>query len=1102
MPPFIRLAGVPVAGRDEADARPLERKDAALLALLAIDGASPRDRVAAWLWPEVPAKTAAGSLRQRIFRLRKRLGHELLRAADVVVLLPDVAPLTEGGEPLAGLDYADCPEFAAWLERQRGQRHARRVDALAERAARQETAGELAAAIATAVALLAEEPLSDHAARRLMRLHYLRGDRAAAIRAFERFERRLKDELGARPGLETLALLRTIEGDAPPARVGPRRPVPAALQRPPRLVGRQRELAALAEALAAGHVFLVVGEAGMGKSRLLAEWLAVRPRDAEQDAEARTLLVAARPGDAGVPYALLARLLRALFERMQAPADAGTQCELARVLPEWSAGRPAGEAQRLVLQHAVEDVLRGAPAAGIDELLLDDLHFADAASLELLQGLIAGDRLRTLRWGLAQRPGEGLPAAQRLREVLVDTQRLREVPLSPLDAAAMAELVAGLGLTELNPAELAAPLVRHTGGNPLFALETLKDLVLRGAAEGGLPQPASVGALIERRLRTLSADALALARVAAIGGVDFGIELAEAVLQRPALALADAWAELQAAQVLAGSAFAHDLVFDAVLRTVPEAISRHVHGAVAAALAARGSEPARTGAHWEAAGRWPEAATMLERAADAARHAGRVGEALALRRRAAAAHGQAGDAQARWRVECDSVELIITVQGPGPAQALVERLLDEAGSAAQRMAALVGLALVHAFAGQPRDVLAASEQALEAAGGEAGAPVLLDARRLRAHALSQLGRAPDAVAELRALQPLVDAGGSLRRRYQQRSSLAYALNLCARPLECDSALLETIALAREAGDLAEVMSSLANLAVSQLNSGRAAQALEHALAARALRERVGAGEGPHMAINDMNTGVMACLVGRFDLALELLERAPERLAPIGELWVAIARRHLAAMWLVLGQPYRAAPWIDDPLAADNPVVARRSAVLLARLARARGADPAAVAATLSVATAALRAAATVKDTASFDLETSRLVERTVALELVRGVQRDATGAGLEGLALHARVREIELLLDVDPGHAAALAVSLDAAAADLVLTDGYLPELWLTAARAARAAGDLERARESLRRGGDWIDAAAGRLPAGLRSPFLEGNPVNRALRAALAAAG
>jgi len=188
--------------------------------------------------------------------------------------------------------------------------------------------------------------------------------------------------------------------------------------------------------------------------------------------------------------------------------------------------------------------------------------------------------------------------------------------LLPLDEAGIAALVTSLALPGLDAAALAAPLLRHTGGNPLFLLETRKDLVLAGGTgPGALPQPTTVGVLIERRLRALSQTALALARVAALAGVDFSISLAETVLHKPALELVEAWLELQQAQVLAGERFAHDLVLDAVNRAVPETIARHVHAAIAEVLAAGGSEPARLAEHWRAAQRWANAADSFAQAA-------------------------------------------------------------------------------------------------------------------------------------------------------------------------------------------------------------------------------------------------------------------------------------------------------------------------------------------------------------------------------------------------------------------------------------------------------------------------------------------------------
>lgn len=1081
----LLLHGVPAIARTGGAPLPLERKDAAWLALLALEGALPRERIAAWLWPASTPRAAAGSLRQRIFRLRRRLGHDLVRAGDSVQLLPGVRLVPAEGALLAGGDYADCPEFATWLEQAREAQRAARLQALAAAATRHEAAREWPEALAQVQALLALEPLSEHVQRQLMRLHYLRGDRAAAIAAFERFERLLKDELGTRPGAETQALLHTIEAAAPlPAPV--RAEVPAALLRPPRLVGRQREQAGLAHAWAAGHVAWLLGEAGMGKTRLLDE-LAAGPPGA--------LRVAARPGDAGVPFALLARLLRALREGgLLAPPDEGTRRELARVLPELGAGTPpAGEGQRLLLQRAVEQVLAG---LGAGALLLDDLHFADAASLELLQGLLPAAP-PALRWALAQRPGEGVSAAAALRDALAEAQRLHEVVLAPLDEAAMAALVESLGLPELDGRALAPALVRHTGGNPLFALETLKDLVLRGEG-GALPQPASVGALIERRLKTLSAPALALARVAAIAGPDFGIELAEAVLGQGALALADPWTELQAAQVLAGQTFAHDLVFDAVQRSVPQPVAAHLHARVAGWLQQRGAEPARVAAHWHAARRWREAAEAFACAAGAARQAGRLGEAFELQSQAVACWREAGDDDARWACEHDAVELVLQVHGVAEASAQAGRLADEATAPARRASALASRAGILMFGSLWAETLAVADQALALAGPAAPLATRLTAQRARSAALVSHGRADEAQAALQSLQDEVDREGSLLQRLQHRSALTYVLQARGRLRSAAAVLPQCLELATALGDAAEQMTLLANLAACDLATGYAARARATMRAALLLRERVGVPGGASEQVFQVNQRVAAMAVGEFGEALPLLETGSVRW-PAGSQFATSSAHHGATLWLLLGQVHRAQAVLAD--APPLPPTQGRRVTLEGRIARLRGQPAPAL---LQAELARRDAVHDARDQASLRLELSRACDRGQALRLVREARRVAHEAEFPGLALHAQLREVDLLVPVDPGRALELAAELAAADPELVPTDALVPERDLVIARAHAAGGDADAARRHLQAAQAWIDRAAATLPPGLRRGWLEVNPVCAAVAQALrdAAAG
>ena len=545
-------------------------------------------------------------MRQRLFQLRRHTGAELVCGAHTLALATGAThDLADADAVLGESSFGIGAEFDAWLEQQRSQRRSRARSALIELSERAQSVGDWPDALVHAQELLALEPLSEEAHRRVMRLHDLGGDPAAALLAFDRCEQVLKNEVGTRPSAETLALLETVGAaqgqNLPTPTTSPTVPVSVLL--PPRLIGRDAELATLHQAWPADQVVALIGEAGLGKTRLLQAFAA---------AQAGVVRAAARPGDAGVPFATLARLLWAVVargDRASVPDDrlpAQTRSEIARVLPEFDAStsRHSGEGQRLVMQRAVRALL--AMQADLAGLLVDDLHFADEASLDMLRSLIddddgGGGAGRPLRLVLAYRPAEAGSPVQALHDALVEQARLAPRPLTPLGREALAALVDSLALPGVDGASLAAGLLRRTGGNPLFVLETLKQAWIertlsRLATDAASPRPLSVGRLIERRIAQLSPGALA--RVASIAGADFSIGMAEQVLQVSAMQFADALSELESAQLMHGDAFAHDLVFDAVRASFPGTIAAHTHAQVAAYLEPRDGEPARIAGHW------------------------------------------------------------------------------------------------------------------------------------------------------------------------------------------------------------------------------------------------------------------------------------------------------------------------------------------------------------------------------------------------------------------------------------------------------------------------------------------------------------------------
>lgn len=907
--PQLRLLGDPTLVGADGSIKALERRAAGLLALVALEPGVTRARAAALLWPD--SDNARQALRQQIARFKKNYGAELVTGTDALFIADGVtvdALQAVGGVLLGELSFDDCEDFAEWLARQRTQRRSGTTSVLVQQIAAAEAQGDLEAATRLAEQLLLADNDSEAHHRTLMRLHYLRGDIAQAQAAYERLARLLRTRFGAQPASETEQLARALRAAQPTVRAvtaapPPLRPVPVTLLRPPRMIGRQRELAALAAAWAEGRAALLLGEPGLGKSRLLAEFAAGR----------RVLGVQGRPGDAGVPYATLSRLLRTILERAPIELPAPRRTELARLLPELSPALPLpADGQRLLLQGAVEAVLAQAQAEGAlaDGLIIDDLHFADEASVEMLQALICSSAPATaaLRWALAQRPGEGSPAATALRAALAEAQALDAVPLAPLTINEMAELIDSLGLPELDSAQLAPQLTRHTGGNPLYALETLKQGLASGLLQQGrLPTPVNVGALIERRLKQLSERALALARVAAIAGVDFSIALAEEVMGVRAVELADAWSELEAAQVLRENAFAHDLVYDAVLRSVPGAIARHLHAATAEFLETRGGTPGRLAEHWIQAGRDDRAGPMLVEAAALAYRATRPAEAAVALERALALRGWT-DAAARFAAASSRCEALFDVDLGTSLSHALEQLDVHAQTEAQRTTALRLRAQVALYRGDDAQARDLGQQAAAIAARTGDDIEYLVARSVAARGAARTGATAEAIAMMRADAERAQRAGEAVQ-CEHSGILAILLQLAMRVQESQVEIETAATLARKLGRWADLSNLLGNQAANCNFTGRFEDAL------RLYRESLQLTEsrelqGVATQFTAMNIAMTLIELNRYDEAWDWLQRAEADVQRDAPAFAPLVAAFRARWYLELGQGSRAARALD------------------------------------------------------------------------------------------------------------------------------------------------------------------------------------------------
>jgi len=686
----------------------LQPRDGALLAFLALEGPTARARMAALLWPEGGAEMARNALRQRLFQLRRRVGSDLVVGVETLSLASGVVhDLDDADCVLGDAAHAYSAEFVAWLEQQRMRRRDRFRQSLVELCEMAEQVGDWADALMHAGELLATDPLSEAAHRRLIRLHYLAGDRAAALLAFDRCEQVLKDDVGVAPSPQTLELLQTIERSGPSMPAGPgaalkrmTSKVPVSVSRPPRCIGREAVWAVLCEARDAGRVVLLAGEPGMGKSRLLSDLASQDP-----GVPPVVLVVAARPGDAAVPYASLGRCARALLSEFGTVSEPAARQVLARVLPELGDPAPmTGDDDRARLVQALDAVLRSAAERGLRAFVVDDLQFADDASIELLAPLIAAGHSG---WVVSMRQGELSAAGRALVDGLGSAAQVQTLSLQPLDGGEIAALLESLAIAGIGGQAQAEALQQRTGGNPLFLLETLKAALTAPTADGGAlvaqpgqappwvwPSAPNVVRLIQQRLARLSPLALSVARCAAVAGQDLSAPLVAQVLGLRPLDLADAWAELEDAQVLRDSGFVHDLIAEAAMAAVPGAIARPLHNEIAGFLEREPGEPARIASHWLAAGQPLKAVSHLKAAAARAKVAWRQREAAELYQRAAIILREAGQRRAAFDAffaAADAVSEISLDQRMIDCGLALHELAEDDGQRA--MAALVDVVL-------------------------------------------------------------------------------------------------------------------------------------------------------------------------------------------------------------------------------------------------------------------------------------------------------------------------------------------------------------------------------------------------------------------------
>jgi len=716
------------------------------------------------LWPDTSPGSARTALRQTFFVLRKALGPaeraSLVMTGDAVTLpaegvQTDVAAfeqaVAEGmpaaleraaalyrGDLLAGLGVV-APTFEDWLMSERERLRELALEAFARLLAHQRAVGATAAAIQSALRLLTLDPLQEAVHRALMRLYVQLGRRDTALRQYQDCVEILRRELGVEPEAETKQLYQDILRQ---------RPVNAAAtaidigQADTPLVGRDVELALLHQALAEAwtgqsRIVAVVGEGGIGKSRLLAELAAEAGRrhggillgrayESEQILSFGPWVGALR--DAGV----------LTDERVLQDLETAWRAELARLLPELAdADRPVATTapSQLRLFEALAQLIRRVALAQPLAILLEDIHWADDMTLRFLAFLVRRLHAAPVLVAVSAREEElaDRPLLRSTIDELGAERQLRLLTLGPLGrdhTLALIRLLARGDSRRVTSAEREEQVWEASGGNPFIVVETMR-AIGEGVAivsSGGMPLPTRVREMIARRLDRLSEKARELVRVAAVIGREF-----EFVLLQRAAGLGEQEAaagveELVRRRVIHGVGdrfdVTHERIRDVVSAGLLASRRRLLHGAVATALESIvGDDPTRhcgaLAAHYRAAGIWPKAAVFLRQAGRQATDQCAYREAVVLLDQARAAIAELPDSQARLEQAVDvRLDLRNALLPLGDFATILTRLeeavtlADRLGDRARQVRAIAFLVDQLRMAGQHDRMLDEGQRAL------------------------------------------------------------------------------------------------------------------------------------------------------------------------------------------------------------------------------------------------------------------------------------------------------------------------------------------------------------------------------------------------------
>jgi class 3 adenylate cyclase/tetratricopeptide (TPR) repeat protein len=413
-----------------------------------------------------------------------------------------------------------------------------------------------------------------------------------------------------------------------------RLPPPTLGRRPSRFVGRGDAVAALDRAfrsLDRQYLVTISGEPGIGKTALVGHWAQ------EAHRAGATVLVGSAPPEGVAPYQPFIEAIRPLL-RLDASLKprGGGAANLARLMPELagsSIGPPLLDdpnTERYMINEAFVEVLTGAADRHAPLILiLDDLHWADEASIVLLGHLLRHSRgVPVLVVGTYR--DTDLDRRHPLADLLRDQRRARRaerLDLAGLDPDEVAALVASVA-GGAAPDPTLDVIVSETEGNPFFVEEIVEHLVAEAMVVDGtwdfdprsaMTIPEGIRDTIGRRLDRLSDGAQALLAAASVIGTSFDVDVLVEVVGRAPAAVEDALEEVLSAGFLIEGrsreiSFSHALIRQTIRDEISHLRRSRLHRAAGEALAAAGAPPDRLVHHWIEASEYPRALQASVRA--------------------------------------------------------------------------------------------------------------------------------------------------------------------------------------------------------------------------------------------------------------------------------------------------------------------------------------------------------------------------------------------------------------------------------------------------------------------------------------------------------